>query len=209
MAGACWRWGGIRRRRGAKEALPSHQLREGPRIHQSPLEHSSYLLHSESVLMVQGFKLESVLARLSFWIRFLEGLTCIKERRSSFCGLSDPNDGDDDNNTAISHILGGGYQTPYSACAHITLLSTALLQLRKLKEVEVKSLSRVRLFATPWSPTRPLRPWDSPGKNTRVGCLFLFQDIFLTEGLNPGLPHCRQTLYHLSHQGSQGNWGIG
>ena len=28
-------------------------------------------------------------------------------------------------------------------------------------------------------------------------------EIFLTQGLNPGLPHCRQTLYHLSHQGSQ------
>ena len=28
------------------------------------------------------------------------------------------------------------------------------------------------------------------------------QEIFLTQGLNPGLPHCRQTLYHLSHQGS-------
>ena len=27
--------------------------------------------------------------------------------------------------------------------------------------------------------------------------------IFLTHGLNPGLPHCRQTLYHLRHQGSQ------
>ena len=27
--------------------------------------------------------------------------------------------------------------------------------------------------------------------------------ILLTQGLNPGLPHCRQTLYHLSHQGSQ------
>ena len=35
-----------------------------------------------------------------------------------------------------------------------------------------------------------------------VGCHFLLQEIFLTQGLNPGLPHCRQTLYHLSHQGS-------
>ena len=26
--------------------------------------------------------------------------------------------------------------------------------------------------------------------------------IFLTQGLNPGLPHCKQVLYHLSHQGS-------
>ena len=113
MAEACWRWGGIRRRKGAKEAPPPHQLRAGPRIHQSPLEHSPHLLHSESVLMVQGFKLESVLARLSFQIRFLEGLTCIKERRSSFCGLSGHND-----------AVGGGYQTLCSACACLTSLNT-------------------------------------------------------------------------------------
>ena len=28
------------------------------------------------------------------------------------------------------------------------------------------------------------------------------QGIFLTQGSNPGLPHCRQILYHLSHQGT-------
>ena len=40
-----------------------------------------------------------------------------------------------------------------------------------------------------------------PGKNTGVGCHFLLQGIFPTQGLNLGLPHCNQTLYHLSHQG--------
>ena len=34
------------------------------------------------------------------------------------------------------------------------------------------------------------------------GCHFLLQEIFPTQGLNPGLLHCRQMLYHLSHQGS-------
>ena len=43
---------------------------------------------------------------------------------------------------------------------------------------------------------------DSPGKNTGVGCLALLQGIFPSQGLNPGLPHCRQIFYHLSHQGS-------
>ena len=43
---------------------------------------------------------------------------------------------------------------------------------------------------------------DSPGKNTGVGCHDLLQGIFLTQGLNASLPHCRQILYHLSHQGS-------
>ena len=51
-------------------------------------------------------------------------------------------------------------------------------------------------------PTRLLHPWDFPGKNTGMGCHFLLQEIFPTEGLNPGLLHRRQTLYHLSHQGS-------
>ena len=43
---------------------------------------------------------------------------------------------------------------------------------------------------------------DSPGKNTRVGCHALLQGIFPTQGSNPSLPHHRQILYHLSHQGS-------
>ena len=56
----------------------------------------------------------------------------------------------------------------------------------------------------PWAePTRLLWPWDFPGKNTEVGCYFLFQGIFLTQGSDPSLLNCRQTLYHLSHQGSQ------
>ena len=43
---------------------------------------------------------------------------------------------------------------------------------------------------------------DSPDKNTGVGCRALFQGIFPTQGSNPGLPHCRQILNHLSHQGN-------
>ena len=68
----------------------------------------------------------------------------------------------------------------------------------------VKSLSRARLFATPWivACTKLLHPWDFQGKNTGVGCHFFLQGIFPTQGLNPGLSNCRQTLYHLSHQGS-------
>ena len=45
-------------------------------------------------------------------------------------------------------------------------------------------------------------PQNSPGQNTGVGSLSLLQGIFPTQGLNPGLPHCRQTLYQQSHQGS-------
>ena len=48
----------------------------------------------------------------------------------------------------------------------------------------------------------PLHLWDFPGKSTGVGCHFLLQRIFPTQGSNPGLLHCRQTLYHLIHKGS-------
>ena len=54
-------------------------------------------------------------------------------------------------------------------------------------------LSRVWLFAT---------SWDFPDKNTGMGCCFILQRIFPTQGSNLGLPHCRQILYCLSHQGS-------
>ena len=84
-----------------------------------------------------------------------------------------------------------------------------------------QSLSRVRILAvyllytlcesgsvspTLWpqglQPTRPLCPWDSPGQDTGVSCHALLPRIFPTQGSNPGLLHCRQILYCLSHQGS-------
>ena len=43
---------------------------------------------------------------------------------------------------------------------------------------------------------------DSPGKSTGVGCHALLQEIFPTQGSNPGLLRCRLILYCLSHQGS-------
>ena len=43
---------------------------------------------------------------------------------------------------------------------------------------------------------------DSPGKNTGMDCHALLQEIFPTQGSNPGFLHCRCILYHLSHQGS-------
>ena len=51
-------------------------------------------------------------------------------------------------------------------------------------------------------PTRLFCPWDFPGKDTGMVCHFLLQGIFLTQGSNLGLLHCRQALYQLSYQGS-------
>ena len=45
-------------------------------------------------------------------------------------------------------------------------------------------------------------PWNSLGQNIGVSSLSLLQGIFPTQGSKPGLPHCRQILYWLSHQGS-------
>ena len=73
--------------------------------------------------------------------------------------------------------------------------------------MKVKSLTRVRVFVTSWTVTyqAPLCPWDFPDKSTEVGCHFLLQGIFPTQGSNQGLLYCRQTLNCLSHQGSLNN----
>ena len=42
-----------------------------------------------------------------------------------------------------------------------------------------------------YSPARLLCPWNFPGKDIGVGCHFLLQGIFPTQGSNPGLLHCR------------------
>ena len=55
------------------------------------------------------------------------------------------------------------------------------------------------------SNVRVLWLWNSPGKSTRMGNHSLLQEIFLTQGLNLGLLHCRQILYCLNHQGSPYN----
>ena len=55
-------------------------------------------------------------------------------------------------------------------------------------------------------PARVLCPWNSPGKNTGVGCHSLLQGIFLTQGSDPRLLNCRQILYHPSHHGDYMVW---
>ena len=71
-----------------------------------------------------------------------------------------------------------------------------------------ESRSVVRLFATPWTVAYqgPLS-MGFPRHEYWSGLPFLLQGIFLTQGVNPSLPHCRQTLYRLSYQGSR--WSDG
>ena len=65
-------------------------------------------------------------------------------------------------------------------------------------------LSRVHLFVIPWTVAGQLAMDFSRQEylGSQVGCHFLLQGIFLTQGSNLGLLHCRQILYHLNHQGS-------
>ena len=59
----------------------------------------------------------------------------------------------------------------------------------ELKKVKVKSLSHVRLFATPWNVAyQLLHLWGFPGKNTGRGCHFLLQEIFPDPGIEPRSP---------------------
>ena len=86
---------------------------------------------------------------------------------------------------------------------------------KSIKKYEKNVINRIRdpclplgCYAVLSRPVKPCSPpgssvhRDSPGRNTEVGCHALLQGIFPTQGLNPCLPHCRQILYHLSHQGS-------
>ena len=73
-----------------------------------------------------------------------------------------------------------------------------------------ESHCHVWFFGTPWTIQSyivlysTIQTIQSPGQNTGVGSLSLLQQIFPIQGLNPGLPHCRQILYHLSHKQSPG-----
>ena len=77
--------------------------------------------------------------------------------------------------------------------------------------VHAPLLSPVQFFATPWIVACQIPcPWDSSGKNTRVGCYFLLQGLFPTQGLNPHLPdllhflHWQEDSLPLGHLGSHG-----
>ena len=67
----------------------------------------------------------------------------------------------------------------------------------------MKQLSRVPLFTTPWTVASQAPPsMRFPRQEYWRGLPLPFPRIFLIHGLNPGLLHCRQILYHLSYQGS-------
>ena len=66
-----------------------------------------------------------------------------------------------------------------------------------------KKLQVAQLCLTLCDPHGLYSPWNSLGQNTGVGSLSL------TQGSNPGLPHCRWILYQLGYQGKPKNTGVG
>ena len=90
-----------------------------------------------------------------------------------------------------------------SRFSFLILFESSLLLLSSLSKCW--SLSHVKFFVTPWVVACQAPMYMGLSRQEYwVGCHFLFQGIFLTWGSNPGLLHCRQILYHLSHQGSPG-----
>ena len=96
-------------------------------------------------------------------------------------------------------------QSDPSASSHFTLSRRVCVYLQ--------SLALTRVCSVVLDPLRPrglwllrlLCPWDSPGKSTRVGCYFLLQRIFQTQGSNPHLLcllHWQLNSLLLSHLGS-------
>ena len=75
------------------------------------------------------------------------------------------------------------------------------------RDVRACVLSRLVMSDALWprglQPARLLCPWDSPGKNTGVGCHALLEGIVPTQGSNPGLLHWRRILYHWATREAQ------
>ena len=86
---------------------------------------------------------------------------------------------------------------------HLYVSACCFLLFKRHMSEWVKLLSRVWLFASPWTATCQAPPSMGFSRQEHwSGLPFLLQEIFPTQGLSSGLPHCRQTFYCLSHQGS-------
>ena len=121
------------------------------------------------------------MASLTQWHEFKQALGDGEEQGSLACcspwGRKEPNVTEQLNNKVIK----GSIKGPESESVSPSVVSDSLRS------------HRLQLF-------RLLCPRNSPGKNTGVGCHFLLQGIFLTQGSSLDLLLCRQIFYHQSHQ---------
>ena len=90
------------------------------------------------------------------------------------------------------HSRGKGKSLETSKFRIISTLPQRHGALSSERAKNVLSHCHVRVFVTSWTE-------DSPGRNTGVGCHALLWGIFPTQGSKPGLLHCMQMLYLLSH----------
>ena len=104
--------------------------------------------------------------------------------------------------TVTDFILGGSKNQCGSNCSH-ELKDSCSLEENLWQTFSVsRSVVAASLRPHGLQPTRLLCPWDFPGQDTGVGCYFLLQGIFPTQGSNLGLLHCSRLFYWLSYKGS-------
>ena len=89
-------------------------------------------------------------------------------------------------------IQRSGYQIPFQTSPMYSL--EFQLQFRWKKVKVSRSIMSDSLQSHELQPARLLCLWNSPGKSSGVGCQFLLQGIFLTQGLNLSLLHCSRFL---------------
>ena len=110
------------------------------------------------------------------------------------------------------HLLGCGGVAPETGIIILSISQMRTLRINKKNFPSSHSLNVNRncvshsvgsnsLQPHELSTARLLCPWDSPGKNTGVGCHSLLQGVFQTQGSNPGPLHL-EILYCLREQGS-------
>ena len=89
------------------------------------------------------------------------------------------------------------------AQSSLTLCNPVDYTLRGILQARIPEQVAVPFSRGSFQPRDSL-PAELPGKpkNTGLGSRSFLQGICPTQGSNPGLPHCRRVLYHLSHKGS-------
>ena len=134
--------------------------------------------------MLYTFHLYFFNAHIQLCINFLIGYLCFMENLFYYCQII----------LSSSCIKFFAFSFPI----FIPSFSYLCFSLNKVNLCTLaQSLSRIQLFVTPCTANpRLFCPWDFPGRNTRVSCHYLLQEIFPAGGSNPVSWIGRWILYH-------------
>ena len=216
---------GIESRSSASPALQAKSLLIGPSgrptwlpwgLHKTSNRWYSPFLADSNVVSIAYKSFTCLLTLLYFWCHYLlllyslsyssyifllqlylplcyQYIVCESEVAQSCLTLCDPVD---------YSLLGSSVQGIFQARgfreeSKVLIASTSVKVVQEDPKMAAVSISIPRR-----SPCGLLSFWEA-FKDQKVGCHFLLQGIFPTQGSNPGLPHCRQTLYHLSYWEAQ------